>query len=60
MKFCALQSEFMDYILVKKFLLTNASRTAHVKNKEAHCSLVTHSITLVSLPKAAALGQVMD
>lgn len=60
MKFCGLQSEFLDYILTKKFSLTDTSRTAYVKNKEAHFSLFTHSITLVSLLKAAALGQVTD
>ena len=60
MKFCGLQSEFLDYILIKILSLTDASRTAYVKNKEAHFSLFTYSITLVSLPKATALGQMTD
>lgn len=57
-KFCGLQSEFLDYILIKKLSLTDTSRIAYVKNKEAHFSLFTYSVSLVSLPKVAALGQV--
>lgn len=52
MKFCALQSEFLAYILIKKLSLTDAVRTAYVKHKEAHFSLVTYSIILASLLKA--------
>lgn len=52
MKFSALQSEFLAYILIKKLPLTDALRTAYVKHKEARFSLITYSIILVSLTKA--------
>lgn len=46
--------------LIKKLSLSDTSRIAYVKNQEAHSSLLTHNITPVSLPKAAALEQVTD
>lgn len=44
MKFCGLQSEFLDYILIKNLSLTDASGTAYVENKEAHFSLLIASL----------------
>lgn len=55
-KFLWLQSEFLDYILIKKFSLTGSSRTAYVKNKEAHFNLLTYNITLVSTAKDRSSG----
>lgn len=43
-KFCGLQSEFLDYILIKKLLLTDASGTAYAENKEAHFCLLIASV----------------
>lgn len=56
MKFCGLQSEFLDYILIKKLLLTDASGTAYVENKEAHFSLLIASLFVTAKGHSSGPG----